>query len=294
MPRRFSYSGATAASDALTLLSQILTTPAMTADSKPDDRPTPLTWWKPLHPPDGACLLGRMGHLELTLMRNGSEWLIHTDWAEERVDTPSWEDLPTPASRLEDAARFLFRDSADALELRPVLADRPVIAKPRTEVTIPGDNDTVVYIGTPLWVQLREQHDNDLLVEYPLERLSRTWFGRNAMDGDVCYSTQTWARLALENFPFLPDYAMTRVRIRNHTKRPLSFTHIRLPVVSLSIYRDADDRFVTEPITLEQKDDGLAAIEVDPLPRDSKHEQVGDRRQPLPSGSLMKALDRFF
>ena len=237
--------------------------------------------------------MGRIGHLQLWLMRRGSEWLVHADWNDERVIRPSWENQPGAPEDV-SPARYLFRDAADALELRPALADRPVIARPRSEVTIPGGNDTTVFIGTPIWVQLREENDRDLLAEFPAERLSLSWFGENTMNGEVCYSTKTSARMALENIPQLVDYALTEVRIRNRTPKPLRFTHIKLPVRSLAVYRGPDGHFVTESVILEQKDDSLASIDVVPLGAGSTWQEAGERREPPTTGSLIKALDRFF
>ena len=251
-------------------------------------------WWDPRRPSEGVWIRGRVGHLQLWLMRRGSEWLVHADWTGERAATAVWEELSS-APDMEAPSRFLFRNAADGLELRPALADRPIIARPRSEVTIPGGNDTTVYIGTPIWVQLREENDSDLLAEFPAERLSLSWFGRNTMDGEVCYATKTSARLDLENLPQLADFALTQVRIRNRTLHPLRFTHIKLPVRSLSIYRAGDGHFVTESVVLEQKDDSLASIEVADLTgASSTWTPAGDRREPLASGSLIKALDRFF
>ena len=95
-------------------------------------------WWNPLHPAAGTWLRGRLGHLAITLGRRGPEWLVSHEY-EERVENSSWaEQVADSEEELEGAVRYVFEKSADSLELRPALADRPVIARPRTQVTVPA------------------------------------------------------------------------------------------------------------------------------------------------------------
>lgn len=242
-------------------------------------------------------MVGRIGHLVLELQRQGAEWQLRHSYAPERVLESTWTQATAEsAPGKEDAlpSRFLFREPAGHLELRPALADQPVIAKPRAEVTVPARNEAVVYVGTPLWVQLREEKHPDLLAEFCIERLSHTWFGKNTTSGEICYATATSARLRLENVPSLPDYAVTTLHLRNDSSKPLRFTHIKLPVATLAIYRNTAGLHITEAVTMVQTEAEMTRVTVEKAGPHTKLPLVGPARAPDTPSSLIRALDRLF
>ena len=248
------------------------------------------SWWDALHPPQDTWIEGRLGHLVLQLYRHGNEWQLRHTHAAERLDEGSWrEGLSEAIPESSLPSRFLFREDTDDLCLQPALADRPVIAKPRSQVTVPGRNAATVYVGTPVWVQLRDEHDSELLAEFSTERLSRTWFGPSPTSGEICYATATAARLSLDDLPSLPDYALTTVHLRNRSSLALRFSHIKLPVASLGIYRTENGLHVTEPVTMIQTDDQLTEVEIEPEGPHTSLPQVGRPRQPMQSRSLIQA-----
>ncbi|MEM9409312.1 MAG: hypothetical protein AAGA81_25005 [Acidobacteriota bacterium] len=220
-------------------------------------------WWESLQPDSRVWRQGRLGHLVLSVQREGPEWMVHSEHVPERNKIASWQELGTvSAETLAGAGRFLFDGPAEALELRPALADRPVIARPRNPITVPIGHRATVYVGTPLWVQLLQSGHREVLAEVSAERLSLTWFGETMKVGEVCYSTATSARLHLENFPPLPDYAITRVTLRNDGAAPLRFTQIKLPVATLSLLRNEAGQHFTEPVRMTQTDGGMTKIDV--------------------------------
>lgn len=257
-------------------------------------------WWRALHPEDPRWLQGSLGHLVLSVQRDGSEWLVHSEHLDDRSDRASWVELSEDEPDLaEGAVRFLFDGPADALELRPTLADRPVIAKPKSPIIVPHGQNVTVYIGTPLWVQLLQSGRPEVLAEFSAERLSLTWFGVSTRVGEVCYSTSTSAHLNLENFPAVPSYAITRVSLLNEGSEPLRFKQVKLPLATLSLLTDDRGQHFTEPVSMTQTPGGLTQIARQPIDADDPLfrdlTRVGEPRIPVHDRNLVEtAIDRLF
>lgn len=236
----------------------------------------------------------------LSVQRDGSEWLVHNEHLDERSDRASWTELSEDEPELsEKAERFLFDGPAEALELRPALADRPVIARPRSPITVPNGHNATVYIGTPLWVQLLQSGHSEVLAEFSAERLSLTWFGQSTRVGEVCYSTSTSARLNLDNFAGVPSYAITRVSLLNEGSEPLRFKQVKLPLANLSLLRDESGQHFTEPVSMTQTPSGLTEISSQEVTEDDDLfrglARVGEPRAPANERNLVEtAIDRLF
>ncbi len=250
-------------------------------------------WWQTKNPPEGAWIEGRIGHLVLALLRHGNEWNLEHRYSDTRITEISWSERHTTASD-PNPSRFLFETATGGMELRPALADLPVIARPRAEITVPARNTTRVFIGTPLWVQLREETQAALMAEFCTEQLSQTWFGPKVSEGELCYSTATAARLHFENLPELPDYAVTTVQLRNESSEPLRFNQIKLPVRALSVFRDRNGLHVTEPVAMTQPSEGPTEVSIDREAPLADWERVGAPRDPGESNLLTQTLTSLF
>ena len=49
--------------------------------------------------------------------------------------------------------RHIFRKSTSAVELKPQLADRTVVTRPSTPISLAPGEEVTLYISTPLWIQ---------------------------------------------------------------------------------------------------------------------------------------------
>lgn len=224
------------------------------------------TWFGDVRIEQGDAAWWRVGLLELRIVHRAREWRIGW-WQSDEPDAdaavraehdvgPETEDWPGDASVL----RFATGDSASPmLRLSPRLADRPIVARPELPFSVMAGEETELYLGTPIWIEVGRPGATPLC-EVPCRRLSDTWFGPSTISGELGYATATKARLRAENLPLGPQRALTRVRLVNRASNPLRLERISLPVPNLKLYHDAGSgAFWTQSVTVERDKDGETA-----------------------------------
>ena len=230
------------------------------------DHPRDQAWWGELRLREGQSARWRIGSLELAARRGRQEWLLAFDWDPARPETEDWQlELDAELSdELADHERFVVGETGDRLALRPLLADRPVVSLPRLPVQLLPEREATLYVGTPIWVRVEAGEPAVTLRELPSRRASDTWFGGSTREGELCYATQTRARLQAENLPVLSHSAVTAVRIRNEAASPLSVERLKLPVPLLSLYCDQRRRLWTEAVTLirSEEESEMASLDI--------------------------------
>lgn len=201
----------------------------------------------------GDTLQCRFGSLQITVKRDTQQWQMAYRHVEETETAQDSNEEWSPESWL----RFVFASTSGNLELRPALPDRSVVSRPTSPFHLPPLEQATIFITTPLWVQLRVHDSAMLLQEIASQRISDTWFGTSTMSGELCYATETRARLTLEESPAIPHKAITEVRLENQSDEPLLIERINLPAPFLTLYRDAAGDFRTESISVIRTQDGL-------------------------------------
>jgi hypothetical protein len=211
-------------------------------------------WWRSYPLPVGAQGRWALGPLHLGAEHLPSEirlsWLAVGGW---QTDTISVEhpcaDPPHAAGA--EISRFALQSREVDLTLRPVLPDRPIVARPATTLWVLGRQRVDLFVSTPLWLEANLGGAADPLLCIPSVRLSDTWFGPSPGQGELCYSTRTQARLDVTKLPRHPMRAVTRVTIDNRGAGPVRVERIKLPTQLLGLYATPDDRFWTTSIELE-------------------------------------------
>ena len=95
-------------------------------------------------------------------------------------------------------------------------------------------------------------------------RPSDTWFGPTTMDGELCYASQTYARLNLENLPIGPHHAITQVTIQNRAESQLLVEQLKLPVPYLALFEASDGLLWTQGITMTRsRDTDMADLQIE-------------------------------
>lgn len=228
---------------------------------------TPSRWWGDFALADNESLCWQLGPLQLQWVNAALQWrCAHRRLAE--VDDESvvdWQLIrgdATPAFT-ENSQRFVFSQPMCEASVLPALADRSVITRPTTALTIPPRQSVLLLVSTPLWFQLRCAGVAQPLLEVPISRPSDTWFGPSTCDGELAYASRTHARLQGEPLPPRPHRAVTPVRIENRIDAPLLVERISLPVPLLSLFIAADGMLWTEEVTLRREQAGeMAALQV--------------------------------
>lgn len=204
----------------------------------------------------------RLGGLTLQIQRASQEWLIsHHRHPKQHEDEHDWQILDNLSEMIMPAKsvsqRYLFNQTQHHLTLKPQLADRSVVIKPITPLFIAPNQQSTLFVSTPLWLNIFSQ-ENSLLLDTPVIRPSDTWFGGSPIRGELCYATKVFARLELEQLPIRAFRAVTPIHITNHHTQSMPIERINIPAPLLSLYVGEDGRLWTPTLEVEQLNTGRA------------------------------------
>lgn len=228
--------------------------------------PAPESWWGETTLTPGQSGQWRVGATSFWLRRLQGEIEVTTD-ASGDVQADGLErhlpprDLPPPHAV---PLRFAAPDDADTVLFEPVLADRPVIARPERPFVLPPQTRRRFFVSTHLFVRISAGVQ---LGEWPAYRGSDTWFGPSAMAGELCYAGWTTLRPEVADLPRRPNRAVTAVTVDNSSSAPLAIQRIRLPMRELSLYLDQLGLLWTNSLTYTRREPNeSAAVQIDDAP----------------------------
>ena len=194
--------------------------------------------------------------------------------------------------------RHIFRKSTTKLELKPQLADRTVVTRPATPISLAPGEEVTLYISSPLWLQLEIVGKGDnVLEDISIHRPSDTWFGPSSRVGELCYASKTSGRINLENLPARPTRAITPLAVINRASDKLLIDKIALPVPLLSLFATEEGLLWTQPATLIRDDDGdMAELKLGKdAPKEAKGaERINKPRKQPEKGMLVRAFSSIF
>jgi hypothetical protein len=225
-------------------------------------------WWLPQQVPHGETLDCRIGPLRLRAQHVHGEWRIAHDYEDEVPGPMSPVALRVVAEAWTHPSiqRYVAPQGGGSLRLRPMLADRPVVIRPRQPVFLPSQTETTLYLSTPVWLRIEAgEREPVLLCEIPTVRLSDTWFGPSTREGELCYSGKTHARHDLAEVPYRSHRALTPLKVRNEASTVLPLEKLSLPVPLLSVYGTADGSLWTQRVSLlRRQNSDMADMAVEP------------------------------
>lgn len=248
--------------------------------------------------PEDRMITAQIGALTLVVTHRPNEWWV--GWQRDDADdgTSSAMSVSPPAPITEMAAgftvqRFLTKRSSDAVELRPLLADRPVVARPEMPLAVPAGDEATLFVSTPVWVQVALPNPDRPLLEVPTTRPSDTWFGPTTRHGVVAYASRTAARLLVDKLPPLVHRAITRVTVQNQADSVLSLDRLSVPAPNLPLFADTRGGLWTASLlAIRDSATSPARIEIDRKPpaeaRDAQ--LVAEARQSAQRNVLSRAL----
>lgn len=230
----------------------------------------------------------------LRLQRHNGELRIEQGSVAEAVGASQPDEADAPRLGPARQSRILLGDDRRPLHIEPRLADRPVVTRPLQPTELLPRQRTTLYLGTPLSLAL--MLGDQTLAEFPALRLSDTWLGPSTINGELCYATQTRARLELEAVSEDPFKAVTAVTIVNLSSHRLKLDRINIPVPNLPLYSDGQ-RFATASLTMTRnRDPSSAQVEIDARPPHytSAAELIVEARRDIRGGVLNRAVDLLF
>ena len=246
--------------------------------------------WATPWPVNRQALQLELGDLSLLITRLKHEWQLHYQWSR-RGNSGAFscayqEGEPEFEGSLD---RIAMESMTTALTLRPALADRPVVVRPYSAMTIPGRNKITLYVSTPLWLIV--EFSPGLRKELPLQQLSDTWMGPVTGQGELCYGSHTHARLDRELLLKRPFRALSPITIHNKNVDSLTLERLSIPAPFLSLY-EIGGQLVTEPVTIamdSEKHQGV--VEIGPM---TDTPLVAPPRMRADRGILVSAWENLF
>ncbi len=262
---------------------------------QPRRQPGRRPWWEAVEVRPGRTLRLALGPLTIRLGHGDGEWLLARTHDPETGQTSSVRRQVRRGRPETIDARFVHAGDSDTVRLVPRLADRPVVIRPRQPIELLGNQSTTLYLSTPVWVAIEVGDPGIALGEYPVVRLSDTWFGRSTREGELCYSGRTHARHQPDDLPRRAHRAITPLTIHNRADDRLALEKIALPVPMLALYGRADATMVTQGVTLTRESGGdLAGVRVDTTAPDEDLARLSEPRLESGRFGVTRALDLLF
>jgi hypothetical protein len=275
------------------------TPPATTPDAPRDPR-----WWGAVTLGAGEVARWRAGPSTVEAARRASDWRVwHTTEPDayaveaERVRRVG-DAVPEGAPTL----RFSFAEAPDTITVRPALADRPVVVRPESSLTVPPGERVVLYVSSPVWMALKLEVRRPrrrrsggapqavVLAELPTFRPSDTWYGPSTRVGELCYAVRTAARLELGELPLRPHRAVTPVTVDNQAATPLELARVSVPMPYLALHVDRAGRLWSDGVLFTREPDEDTTVRVAPyVPQGG--ERLAEPRNPQ---NLGQALSKTF
>ncbi len=216
-------------------------------------------WWGSADLEVGRPHRWRMGPFTLWVRHLPGEWQVACSGGTESTDRTVERAVTKPDISVDPEAtlnRFAIAGGSDSVEIIPRTADRPVVTRPDSPFYIPPGEETVMFVGSPLWVAVETVEPRHSLIDMPLVRPSDTWFGPSTQDGGLCYASKTFCRLRVEDLQYRPHRAVTAVTIKNEASDVLALERLNLPVNQLALYAGSDGRLWTQDVQLERSEGG--------------------------------------
>jgi hypothetical protein len=253
-------------------------------------------WWGDYEIGPEETRRWQIGPMSLWVTRSEGEWRIATAEGEDPLDSRLRvaETAEEPVGDEVDAKRFAVRGDDRIVRLTPGLPDRPLIVKAARPFFVPTTQEVTLYVSSPLWLRVYTGEDGCELKDVPLDRPSDTWFGPDTMSGEMCYASQSSARMHLENLPTRHHRAISALTIRNSAGSALQFERLKVPVQCLSLFTSEEGHLWTEALQLDRREE-TANASVD-LVRENVRTQafVAPPRIKLEKRGLSEALGNIF
>lgn len=259
-------------------------------------------WWGNIKIAHDQTVLFRIGPLDLSITRTPNEFLIRTKRMQQQPENLTRCSVDFDARPLEggSAERCIFRETPDTITLMPALADRWVVSQPSDPLFITPEEEVTLFVSSIVWVRIFTRNSTVLLRDLPVIRPSDTWYPpNNPLDGQLCYSARTAARLNPGLLPRRPFRAVTPLKIKNKSSLTLPIERVAIPVPNLAIYQTANGQLVTQSVDAMsvERERGRSLVEVDLGKRPSSalgettklaEARGGDRNV------ILRAFDAFF
>lgn len=192
----------------------------------------------------------QLGDLFFYVMQKGDAYWTALDYqlSSSQSLAKSLEPIDTLPEHLQVKEKIYLPELSESPLITLQLADKPYQVNPAADVKIAPKSRLVLYVSTPLWLQLQSISDGKILAEYPtiIPRLS--WVGGSTTEGSLCYSTRTSAPSVFSEVRQYQHRALTALELINDGDQLLNIDRLSLPLNTLGLYHSASDGYWTESV----------------------------------------------
>ncbi|WP_339723642.1 hypothetical protein [uncultured Paraglaciecola sp.] len=216
-----------------------------------------INWWGEVSLALDEVKVWGLGKRMIAIQRLPKEWVI---WNKES-DSESTSQITVKSLKTANTfsdppySRHLVNQTTDTINISPMLADRPIVARPATSLNILPGEHIELYISSPLWFLMKLKNKTSPIVDIPFLRPSDSWFGPSTMEGELCYAKYTDARVNLLQIEKRGHRAITPVLIKNQHTETLVIERINLPAPFLALYADENQDFWTQEVEITYHSD---------------------------------------
>ena len=202
----------------------------------------------------------KLGETDIWVRKIDKEWLIARKIIKESDD----QVISTYDSRYPEGLEWysIVTDKSMSLNVLPALPDRPVVVKPMSVFNLLPNMSINLFIHIPLWIQFYQSttKNESLLIEFPGNELSSTWFG-NTDNGVLSYTNPKEVFTSLETGKLHPYEAICPVKITNKYSEMLRFQRLLINVEFLSLYSDKEILYTSEIKVIFKGENTVADIQ---------------------------------
>ena len=180
----------------------------------------------------------KAGTLQLELKRISQGWGFRPEEVFSPFDEIKMEENQ-PGFMVSESALYQSGDS-DNLYIRPVLPAKPVVLKNSGMRILPGQSMRF-FVKIPLWLQFyhSEVHPENFMTEFPLWRLSDTWFGEPD-EGEPALALGNFYEKDPAMLDIKPWEAISPVLITNYSTLLLEVQRLIIRVENLVLVKSGD------------------------------------------------------
>ncbi len=247
----------------------------------------------------GETQYHELAQLKVWVTMLDNEWQVRVDRTGSEPDRMRWSEVVShllPSSEV-PLQRFMRPEDNSTLVYLPVMAKLPTVIRPYQPLTILAGGECTIYVGTVVGMRVCVGPQRQQLTEVPLSDPSLTWVGPSTMEGDLCYTAPSFARLVLDAVPRRPWRAVTPVRIRNQRHEPLLIERFSLPTPLLSLHENERGHLWTPRVTVTcETEMNSAQMKIDKtlIAAAGNCKLVSPAREHSERVYLHRAIDRIF
>ena len=225
--------------------------------------------------------------LFIQLERTSKEWII--EWNHFDILNGN----PCGQWRTANIERYVLPENQHHAKFSEVLADRSIVTKLNAPLNLLPNSNVMLFVGTPIWLRL--SFGEKKIKDFPVIILSDTWFGTSTREGEVCYSSNTRARLDKSLFSVDSYKALTPIEVKNKSDENLVLDKINVPLPILSLYRNSANELLTSSIKIEVDNKLNDAALTITEPNGNDHiKKIGPPRNESKSKVIKRTLDLLF